>query len=83
MKTCRKQGERCQHWATYLRSLKTLTLLDILAWPKTLRRGEVEPSGVDAHERGGVLLVVDTAPALAEGAGVELTGGGAEKAMIM
>ena len=37
--------------------------------------GEVEPSGVDTHERGGALLVVGTAPTLAEGtAGVEPTG---------
>jgi len=41
----------------------------------------VEPSGVDAHKRRRVLLVVDTAPAPAEGtAGVELAGK-AERAM--
>ena len=36
---------------------------------------EVEPSGVDAHKRGGALPVVGVAPALAEGtAGVEPAG---------
>ena len=28
---------------------------------------EVEPSGVDTHARGGALLVVGAAPAMAEG----------------
>ena len=28
---------------------------------------EIDPSGVDAHERGGALPVVGVAPALAEG----------------
>jgi len=36
---------------------------------------EVEPPGVDAHERGGALPVVGAAPALAKGtAGVEPAG---------
>ena len=42
---------------------------------------EVEPSGVDAHKRGGALLLVGATPALAEGtAGVE-PAGEAEKAV--
>jgi len=52
-----------------------------LAWTVAdMEARKVEPSGVDAHERGGALPVVGAAPALAEGtAGVE-PAGEAEKA---
>ena len=52
-----------------------------LAWTVAdMEARKVEPSGVDAHERGGALPVVGAAPVLAEGtAGVE-PAGKAEKA---
>ena len=41
---------------------------------------EVEPSGIDAHERGGMLAVVDTEPPLAEGTASIEPASGAERA---
>ena len=55
------------------RSTRNLDCLGLTFTIANANLREVQPSGVDVHEKGGALPVVDTAPALTEGtAGVEL-----------
>ena len=60
--------------------LEDINLFGLAGVAENADAREVEPSSVETHDRGGVLPVVDTEPALADGtAGVELAGG-AERA---
>src|SRR5579863_4144706 len=51
-KTYRKQGECHQYRATHLRSLKTLTLSDLLAWSQTWTRRKSNPRALMRTNEG-------------------------------
>jgi len=64
----------------YLWQLRRPDCLGLACAVTNTNAREIKPSGIDMYEQGGVLSIMDTTPALAEGTASGELAGGAEKA---